>query len=520
MKKITSSVYTFDDIRKDDFLYIDKTEFIWNLACQGKAMYFLSRPRRFGKSLTVSTLKALFQGKKELFKGLAIENKDYDWKPYPVIHLSFADLDASANTPQGLRAYLLSKVNRAAAEFAIELSEVEPGLRLGQLMDTLYKKSQVVVLVDEYDKPILNNIDNSNIKEIRDELKGFFSVLKDRNEQERFLFVTGVSKFCHVSLFSELNNLTDITMNREYAAMFGYTQDEFEKYFADRINLATKQLNMPREQLLPEIKAWYDGYRFEDTSETVYNPVSLAQFFTNNCKFQNYWFSTGTPSFLMEFIKKAKFDFENVLSRPVAAVAFDAFEIDKIDPLSLLLQTGYLTIKSLEKKFNMPWYWLDFPNQEVSVSFNTYLLNAYAQKSKTDITNFCEMLADSMVNGNMERLRKTLEVFFAGIPYDVHHKSESNFQNIFYAIFRLLGYYITAESHTSDGSIDAVAETAQWIYIFEFKLNKDDSALKQIKEKEYFRKHLLSSKRIMLIGVNFNTNTGKLSDWKNEEVEK
>ena len=220
----------------------------------------------------------------------------------------------------------------------------------------------------------------------------------------------------------------------------------------------------------------------------------------------------------MELIKKTRFDFEDVLSRPVSAVAFEAFEVDKIDPLSLLLQTGYLTIKSLEKKFNMPWFRLDFPNREVSVSFNTYLLNAYVEKSRSDVTNFCELLADSMVNGKIDRLRKVLETFFAGIPYDVHHKDESNFQNIFFAIFRLLGYYIKAESHTSDGRIDAVSETDKWIYLFEFKLNKDDSALEQIKKKEYFKPYLLANKRIMLIGVNFDTGTGKLSDWKDEEV--
>ena len=519
MKDLTSYTYSFEELIRGQFLYVDKTKYIWNMIRPATAGYFLSRPRRFGKSLTVSTLKAVFQGKKELFKGLAVYDKPYDWKPYPVIHLSFGDLDASANTPLGLRAYLLSKVNRVATEFSVELSEKEPGLRLGELMDILYRKSSVVVLVDEYDKPILNNISNPQIEAIRDELKGFFSVLKDRNDKERFLFVTGVSKFCHVSLFSELNNLTDITMNRDYATMFGYTQEEFEAYFADRIDSACKQLNTPREELLPEIKQWYDGYRFEEESETVYNPVSLAQFFTNSYKFNNYWFSTGTPSFLIELIKKTRFDFEDVLSRPVSAVAFEAFEVDKIDPLSLLLQTGYLTIRSLESKFNMPWFRLDFPNREVSVSFNTYLLNAYVEKSRSDITNFCELLADSMVNGQIDQLHKALEVFFAGIPYDVHHKDESNFQNIFFAIFRLLGYYIKAESRTSDGRIDAICETDQWIYLFEFKLNHEDSALEQIKEKEYFKPYLFSNKRIMLIGVNFDTDTGKLSDWKNEELQ-
>ena len=513
MKNITSSVYTFEDIVRDDFLYVDKTEFIWNLIRQGKAMYFLSRPRRFGKSLTVSTLKAVFQGKKELFKGLAIYDKPYDWKPYPVIHLDMNGLDFSS--VEELESSLCDLITETAASHELRLESANAASMFRALINQLAEQEQVVILVDEYDKPILNNLGKPHAQKILDKLKVFYSVIKAFESKERFVFVTGVSKFCHVSLFSDLNNLTDITMNRDYATMFGYTQEEFETNFADRIDSACKQLNMPREELLPEIKAWYDGYRFHAKAESVYNPVSLAQFFTNDAEFNNYWFSTGTPSFLMELIKKTRFNFEDVLSRPVSAVAFEAFEVDKIDPLSLLLQTGYLTIRSLEKKFNMP---CDFPNQEVSVSFNTYLLNAYVEKSRSDVTNFCELLADSMVNGNIEQLRKALEVFFAGISYDVHHKDESNFQNIFFAIFRLLGYYIKAESRTSDGRIDAICETDQWIYLFEFKLNHDESALEQIKKKEYFKPYLFSDKRIMLIGVNFDTDTGKLSDWKNEEL--
>ena len=490
MKELTSYTYSFEELIQGEFLYVDKTEYIWNMIRPRTAGYFLSRPRRFGKSLTVSTLKAIFQGKKELFNGLAISEKDYDWKPYPVIHLDMNGLDFSS--VEELESSLCGLLKEAAVLYGLALESANAANMFRALINQLAEKEQVVILVDEYDKPILNNLGKAHARAILDKLK----------------------------TFSDLNNLTDISMHRDYATMFGYTQEEFETYFADRIESACRQLKQSKKQLLPEIKQWYDGYRFEEESETVYNPVSLAQFFTNSCKFNNYWFSTGTPSFLMELVKKTRFDFECVLSRPVSAVAFEAFEIDKIDPLSLLLQTGYLTIKSLERKFNMPWYWLDFPNQEVSVSFNTYLLNAYVEKSRSDITNFCELLADSMVNGDVNQLRKVLETFFAGISYDVHHKDESNFQNIFFAIFRLLGYYIKAESRTCDGRIDAVTETNEWIYLFEFKLDRDKSALEQIKAKEYFKPYLLSSKRIKLIGVNFDTESGKLSDWQTEEIVK
>ena len=520
MQDLTSSIYTFEDLIHGNYLYVDKTEYIWKLIRPYKGIYFMSRPRRFGKSLTVSTLKAIFQGKKELFDGLAISDMDYDWKEYPVIHLDMANCDTK--TPLELRKYLVHILAELAITHNVSVDIQEDGLAASfeSLLRVIAKKSSIVILLDEYDKPLLNTLTSPEANECRDVLKGFYSSIKKCESLERFVFVTGVTKFSHVSLFSELNNLTDITMHADYATMLGYTQDEFEKNFSDRIDDAVSKLNIQREELLTEIKAWYDGYRFHAQSSTVYNPVSLAQYFINSCEFKNYWFSTGTPSFLIEQIKKTNFDFEDILSRPVSALAFDAFEIDNIDPLSLLLQTGYLSIKSMQKKFNMPWYWLDFPNQEVSVSFNTYLLNAYAGKFKNDITNFCEQLADAMVNGNIELLRKALEAFFAGIPYDVHHKNESNFQNIFFALFRLLGYYISSESRTSDGRIDAVTQTDHWIYLFEFKLDHDDSALTQIKEKEYFKPYLLSTKRIMLIGVNFDTTSGKLSNWKNEEIKK
>jgi len=519
MKNITSSVYSFEKLRNEGYLYIDKTEFIWKLINPAGESYFLSRPRRFGKSLTLSTLKAVFEGKKELFKGLALYDKPYDWKPYPVIHLSFADYNPVNNTIEKLDRYLLDKVMTAAEQHSISLPQnIDSSSAFGKLIDKIYEKSQVVILVDEYDKPILDNITSPNVNELLKCLKGFYSILKDRNSQERLLFVTGVSKFCHVSLFSDLNNLTDITMDARYAAMLGYTQEEFETYFADRIEQTSKKLNMTKEELLPEIKAWYDGYRFHSDASSVYNPVSLAKFFEAGGEFNNFWFSTGTPSFLIELIKKTRFDFDNILSKPVSSMAFNAFEIDKLDPLTLLLQTGYLTIKSMVKKFNMPWYWLDFPNREVSFSFNSSLLNAYSRKSDNFVVAFCEELAEAMDQGDVKQLRKAMESFFAGISYEVHHKNESNFQNIFFAMFRLLGYYIVAESHTNDGRIDAVAETEKFVFIFEFKLDNDDTALSQIKDKEYYKKYELSRKKIFLNGVTFSTGKGQIIDWQTEEV--
>ena len=517
MKDTTTSVYNFEKLRREGYLYVDKTEYIWQLINPAGESYFLSRPRRFGKSLTVSTLKAVFEGKKELFKGLAIYDKPYDWKQHPIIHLDMNGRDFS--TLEKMEERFRQMLMEQAAVNGVTLKAGASDTMFHELIKTLHDKGgDVVLLLDEYDKPILNNISKENRSEFLDALKVFYSVIKEKSGMLRLAFITGVSKFCHVSLFSDLNNLTDITMNAKYATMLGYTQSEFEFYFADRIEQTAKLLNMSKEQLLPEIKAWYDGYRFEENAESVYNPVSLASFFGNGGKFNNYWFSTGTPSFLLELVKKTRFDFDNALTKPVSAMAFNAFEIDKIDPLTLLLQTGYLTIKSMVKKYNMPWYWLDFPNREVSFSFNTSLVNAYTRKSDNSVVNFCEQLADAMDSGDVKQLRKTMEVFFAGIPYDVHHKNESNFQNIFFALFRLLGYYIKAESQTNDGRIDAVAETEKFVFLFEFKLDKDDTALSQIKEKKYFRQYELSQKKIFLNGVAFDTETGQIADWQTEEV--
>ena len=516
MKRITSFVYTFEELRNGDFLYVDKTESIWRLIQSTKEGYFLSRPRRFGKSLMISTLKAIFEGRRELFDGLAISKKEYDWKPYPVIHLDMGN--CSAKTPKALEGFIEDRLCDIAAEHGVTLRGQSNATRFESLISALGKQEKVVILIDEYDKPILNNVTNPEADAILSVLKGFYSTVKTCEDLERFVFITGVTKFCHVSLFSDLNNLTDITMRSDYATMFGYTQSELEHYFSDRIKATARAQKISEEELKRKLKAWYDGYCFEETSETVYNPVSIAKFFENDGKFDNYWFATGTPSFLMELAKKTDFNFEDAVSKAVPGVTFDAFEIPNIDPVTLLLQTGYLTIKSSEIRFNKRWFWLDFPNEEVAESFSTYLLNSYVGRTQREVGSFSADLATAFLEGDLNQARKVLEAFFAGVPYTTHKKSEATFQSIFYAIFRLLGFNIEAESCTNNGRIDAVVQTEDHIYLFEFKLDKDDSALSQIKEKAYFKKYLLSPKKITLIGVNFDSKKGQLIDWQTEDV--
>ena len=516
MKDITSSVYNFEDLIQGNFLYVDKTEYIWQLIRPAKEMYFLSRPRRFGKSLTVSTLKAVFEGKKELFKGLAIYDKPYDWKPYPVIHLSFGDYNPINNSVERLDAYLLDKINSVAKALNIDLPITQDASSaFGKLIDIASIQASVVILVDEYDKPILDNISKPNIKEIQQCLKGFFSVLKDRNDKERFLFVTGVSKFSHVSLFSDLNNLTDITMDARYATMFGYTQEELEANFGYRISALAGEQDIVAYKA--KIKDWYNGYRFEENAKTVYNPVSLAQFFESGGKFNNYWFSTGTPSFLMELIKKQRFNFEDVLSSPVSNFAFDAYEIDRLNPLTLLLQTGYLTIDNAVKRYGDTAYNLRFPNLEVKGSFETYLTGYCSGLRIDQVKSSVYRLADAVTAGNVDEFLECMKVFFAQVPYDVHLKDENNFHLLFFSIFMLLGISIVAESRTNNGRIDAVATNDDFVFIFEFKLNKDDViALKQIKDRDYYRRYMNSGKKIFLIGVNFDKDSGQIASWTYE----
>ncbi|NMA43116.1 MAG: ATP-binding protein [Oligosphaeraceae bacterium] len=521
MQKLTSSVYTFEKLIRNDFLYVDKTEYIWKLISEGPASFFMSRPRRFGKSLTVSTLKAVFQGKKELFKGLAIYDKEYDWKEYPVIHLDMANCDA--RTPVALRKYLARVLVEAASSHrvSVDIHEDELAASFESLVRAVAntKDSPVVILLDEYDKPILNALATPEAAACRDVLKGFYSTIKKCESLERFVFVTGVTKFSHVSLFSDLNNLADITMHADYATMLGYTQEEFEKHFAERLDDAVRRLGIPREQLLDEIKTWYDGYRFHAKSATVYNPVSLAQFFINGCEFSNYWFSTGAPSFLLEVIRKTDFNFERALNEPVMGFAFSAFEIDRIDPLTLLLQTGYLTIKSSFVELGETQYYLDFPNREVKAAFKTYLISDYSAMPQETIGANVFQMVKAIKAKDIHLFMNLLKSFFAAVQYDVTTDSEGRFQLLFYSVFLLMGVRIEAESRTNDGRIDAVIRDGDCIYIFEFKMNQTaEVALAQIRDKEYYQKYQHAGKRLLLIGASFDTASRQIADWKIEEA--
>ena len=520
---LTSSVYSFENMRNGNFLYVDKTEYIWKLIEPANAMYFLSRPRRFGKSLTLSTLKAVFQGRKELFKGLALYDKPYDWKPYPVIHLDFSNCDIQ--TPEELTEYLRCQLEDVARAFNVPLRDSRLSPCFERLIEDVAGDGKVVILIDEYDKPVLNNICSPQASQILQVLKGFYSNIKKTEKLQRFAFLTGVSRFSHVSVFSDLNNLTDISMHERYAAIVGYTQEELEFYFGDRIEKLVEQNNSSKSAMLAKIKEWYNGYRFEEKSTTVYNPVSLVRFFDEGGKFNTYWFQTGTPSFLLNLIKEKKFNCATDLESPVGSAFFNAFEISNIDPKILLYQTGYLTIdRSADESVpftdrTVHLFYLHFPNKEVKYSFNDSLLEYFAAVKEQNADLLRVKLVTAAGNGKIDDFMGILRNIFANIPYDIHCREEFYYQSLFYLICYMFQVYAQAEVRTNDGRIDMTVEVGDWIYIIEFKLDKSaEEALMQIKKKNYAEKFLQKGKRIMLVGVNFDSGKGQIADWTHETL--
>ena len=516
MKNLTTSIYDFEKLRTAGYLYIDKTEYLWRLIDPPGESYFLARPRRFGKSLLVSTLKAVFQGKKELFKGLAIHDKPYDWKQFPIIHLRFGDYSPMKNTAEKVDAYLLDKVDAVAKAHSISLpSGCDSSSAFGKLIDAIAERGQVVILVDEYDKPILDNVANENVGEILKCLKGFYSVLKDRNEQERLLFITGVSKFSHVSLFSELNNLTDITMQQDYAGMLGFSEKEIRKCFADRLSDAARSNGVSEAELMENLMAWYDGYRFSEADSHVCNPVSITKFFANNYKFSNYWDSTGTPSFLLELMSRQSYNLEAALNGTYDESVFSAYELDRLDITGLLWQTGYLTIKELVPGLRKMKYRLGFPDYEVEDTFMMRLLEHFCDIPQGTGEDTMEEFQKAIAKDDLEGFMALFQSFLANIPYGIHLKHEKYYQTIFFIFFRLLGLFIKAESCTNAGRIDAYVHTAKTVYIFEFKLDKSsDEAVGQILDRRYYEKFQSCGLPIRLIGVNFDSSKGRIDNWE------
>jgi hypothetical protein len=521
-KELNTSIYTFRDVTNLNCMYVDKTEDIYKLVSKSKGQFFLSRPRRFGKSLTISTLESIFFGEKELFKGLYIYNQEYDWKKYPVIRLALNQL--SSSTAEELEKKLSMAMDRIAKKSEISLLSEDASSKFGELIQELYDAhAPVVILIDEYDKPILDNILESEcVSEIRTLLKKFYGIIKASEEYLRFTFITGVSKFTQVSIFSDLNNLTDITLNPEFATICGFTQAECEHYFAEWIDENAVKNGMTRDEYLAKIKETYDGIRFTEKEQSVYNPVSFTKAMDEG-RFEHYWFETGTPTFLLKLLKERLYDdpkamrtimdFERMV---LASSDFSSYEVDRLKVEPLLFQTGYLTIIDYDPDSML--YTLGYPNKEVRSAFVKRLSDYFTPVAEEQVMSLVEEIRAGFLNNDMDKVFYVLNVFYSKIDNTIKIKQEKYYQTVFYILFTLLGYRIKAEVNTNKGRMDAVIKTDKIIYIFEFKLNKTPKeAIEQIKQREYYQKYLLENKTIKLIGVQFNHETGEIKEWEIEE---
>lgn len=499
MKKLPIGIQTFSTLIRENYLYVDKTEDIYRLFAEGGKYYFLSRPRRFGKSLLISTLKEIFSCSRELFEGLWIFDR-IEWKKYPVIHLDF--LGKKYGNPQELNDTLEFMIDRNARNYGIELKEKGYDKRFNELIRQLSREEKVVILVDEYDKPIITHVENREIaKENRNILRTFYEAIKEADEHLKFVFITGVSKFSKVSLFSGLNNLYDITIDETYSTLLGYTEAELLHYFEDRIDRLAQEGD--REQWLEDIRHWYNGYSW-DGKNFVYNPFSVLHFFQKR-QFGNYWFETGTTTFLIDAIKKYDVDVAQLDRYKAGEAIFESFDIERLNVASLLFQTGYLTIKEIESiDRTRRLYILSYPNLEVKESLLEHILGDFSARFANEISVIVYDLKQALLGDNMEHFFEILKSLFARIPYDIFIKEkESYYQTVIYLILTLIGINVKTEVETNVGRLDAVIESEDYIYILEFKMGSPESAIKQIEDKEYYQPYLQSRKPIKLIGVGF-----------------
>ena len=486
-QKYPLGLQDFEEIREGNYLYIDKTEYILSLVNSDKYC-FLSRPRRFGKSLFISTLDCFFQGKKTLFKNLYIEDK-CDWtKKNPVIRISFSNI---GHSEKGLSKAIYDELNTIASKYEISLTEDALSSRLKELIHKLQPLGKVVILFDEYDKPILDYLGKNNALAIqnRDTLKAFYSVLKDADRYLEFVFITGVTKFSKVSIFSELNNLTDLTLHPKYGGICGITQDELAHYFKEEL---------PNYDLA-EIKRWYNGYTW-DLETKVYNPFSLMGFFSQG-KFKNFWFESGTPSFLVNLM--LDYSLYNAESTEVDSVIISDFNIEKLNPFAVLFQAGYVTLADYDAIGDL--YTLILPNLEVKRSLETVILNAYRSLAEDGSVSIVKKLHNSLKNNQLADLKEIFNTIFGALPYDLWDaKREKSYHAIIHLTFMLAGMYAQSEVHTTKGRLDAMMEYDDKIFLFEFKLNKSaEEALAQIETKDYARRFKDSGKSCIGIGINF-----------------
>ena len=513
LKRLPVGIQTFSNIIEDDMLYIDKTEYIWNMIHLSKYI-FLSRPRRFGKSLLLSTIQAYFEGRKDLFKGLFIETVEKEWTQYPVLRFDMST--AKHCNKEELLLELSNKLTRYETIYGKGAAdEVKPNQRFQGLIERAHKQTgqKVVVLIDEYDAPLLDVVhEDTQLPVLRNVMRNFYSPLKDSDPYLQFVFLTGITKFSQLSIFSELNNLTNISMYPEFAGICGITKEEVLMQMQDYIGRLAQANEWTIEETINQLKQQYDGYHFTWPSPDLFNPFSLLNAFNVN-RLENYWFSSGTPTYLIEMLRKFHVVPSDMNKMQVLASDFDAPTENMRNITPLLYQSGYVTIKDFNRVTRL--YTLDIPNNEIRVGLMESLLPNYVHDYDVEGGTTIGFMYEALLNEDLDEMFRLLQAYLLTVPYCDNANSEGHYQQMLYIIFSLFGRYVEVEVHTPTGRVDIVMKTAKALYLFELKLNKSaEAAMKQIDLKDYSSKFALTGLPIVKVGINFDPERRTIGDWK------
>ena len=513
IRKFPIGVQDFTSLREADFLYVDKTALVYRLAVTG-AQIFLSRPRRFGKSLLLSTLEAYFLGRKEVFKGLAMERLEKDWTEYPVLLLS---LNAQFyEDRRSLEQVFEGHFIEWEKLYGATDKELGYAGRFMQIIRQANEKTgqKVVVLIDEYDKPLLRNFHNPALQQVfREMLTAFYTVLKDADPWLQFVLITGVTKFAQMGIFSNLNQLNDISFDTTYSSLCGMTREEIETTFEPELQVLASANQMTYDEMMQKLTRLYDGYRFTyaDNTPPIYNPFSVLNVLIKQ-HFNYYWFASGTPTFLVEMLKQTDFDLRKLDGTEATSSSLSDDRADVNNPIPMVYQSGYLTIKEYDPEFHM--YTLGFPNEEVKYGFLNFVTPFYTTIQESDTAFYIGKFIRELRNGDAEAFLTRLRAFFADIPYELNDKTERHYQVIFYLVFKLMGQFTQAEVRSAKGRADAVVKTPDYIYVFEFKLSGSaEEAIKQIDEKGYLIPYSADERQLIKIGVDFDPEERNLGDW-------
>ena len=516
LKLYPVGIQTFEEIVKRNLLYIDKTEYVYRMTHSGGKYFFLSRPRRFGKSLLTSTFQSYFEGKKELFKGLAIEKLEQEWTEYPVLHFSMAS--GKHMEKEQLQEYLLFILKKNEERFGIEADSKAPNIRLSNLIQAAYQKTgkQVVVLIDEYDAPLLDVVhEESSLGELRQIMRNFYSPLKDSEPYLRFVFLTGITKFSQMSIFSELNNIANVSMLPEYAGICGITMEELTTEMLPDVDALGERLGKTREETLAALREYYDGYHFASESPDVFNPFSLLNAMTNG-NLDYYWFASGTPTYLINMLNKFQVMPSEIGGSEADKSEFDAPTEKMTTLMPLLYQSGYITIKGYDPETEL--YLLDIPNKEIRVGLYRCLLPYYIGMNTVKGTTTIAKMSAAIRRNNIDGALEMLQTYLSTVPYCDNTDYEGHYQQMMYVIFSILDNYVDVEVRTPKGRVDMVLRTATHLYLFELKLNQSaDVAMKQIDLKDYAKRFALCGLPIVKVGINFDMEKHTIKDWKIED---